>query len=42
MLIFQSRQYKSPDEFVEDFLKTITSGIIKRFEFIDWQTLEKS
>lgn len=41
MLIFQSRQYKSPDEFVEDFLKTITSGIIKRFEFIDWQTLEK-
>jgi hypothetical protein len=39
--VLPSRRYDNPEQFVEDFLKTLTPGIIKRFEFIQWQTIEE-
>ena len=38
--ILPSRRYDNPDRFVEDFLKTLTPGIIRRSEFIQWQAIE--
>jgi hypothetical protein len=38
--LLPSRRYDNPDRFVEDFLKTLTPGIIRRSEFIQWQAIE--
>lgn len=39
-MILSSRKYPSPDIFVEEFLKTITPGVIRREDFIQWSALE--
>lgn len=35
-----SRQYSDPQRFVEDFLQSLTPGVIPRSEFINWHTIE--
>jgi len=34
-----SRRYATPDDFVDDFLATLTPGAIPRSEFIDWKSI---
>ncbi len=36
----KSRKFPSADAFVEDFLNTLTPGIIPRSNFMQWQTIE--
>ncbi|MGQ9567772.1 MAG: DpnII family type II restriction endonuclease [Anaerolineae bacterium] len=36
-----SRNYPDPESFVEDFMGTLTPGIIPRSEFIGWERIEK-
>jgi hypothetical protein len=38
--ILPSRFYPSAEDFVDDFLKTLTPGIIDRSQFIDWHFIE--
>lgn len=40
-MLLPSRKYPSPEEFVEDFLSTITPGIIPRKDFIQWDAITK-
>lgn len=41
MFQLQSRLYNSPDKFVDDFLLTLTPGVIPRENFIKWQAIEQ-
>ncbi len=39
-MLFPSRHFKTREQFVEDFLQTLTPGIIPRRDFIDWDSIE--
>lgn len=38
-MLLPSRKYPSPEEFLEDFLATLTPGIIPRDDFIQWDAI---
>jgi hypothetical protein len=38
--ILPSRFYPSAEDFVDDFFKTLKTGIIDRSQFIDWHSIE--
>lgn len=40
MSVLPSRKYPSPEDFVRDFLTTLTPGVIPRQEFIDWAAID--
>ncbi len=40
-LILKSRHYPSPESFVDDFLTTLTPGVIPRVDFIKWSTIKE-
>lgn len=42
MILPSRKQFKDSNDFVEQFLETLTIGIIPRANFIDWETLEKN
>lgn len=40
-MALQSREYNTPKDFVEDFLRTMKPGIIPRSEFVDWAAVDR-